>query len=209
VNRAASQWCRLPVPHDRNILRLGLVLGADKNTKPQHGLVRHDHMSVQGHERRISRIRNISASPPTSDMTADINLRREGPNADILTRHEMINVPGLPIVMGPRWNVCQFRRRAHCIPIFRSIFVVWGCLLISASYAQDVDGNQPARPWLRKASVDLAGKLLHWRLTFALGEPQSAPEGEASCHFLSLSSRSLPRVWCMSTDFGGKPVTKA
>src|SRR5262249_42840920 len=147
-------------------------------------------------------------SAPNSDQRADIDLCREGPNADILTRQEMINVPG-PIVMGPRWNACQFRRRAHCIQIFRSIFVVWVCLVISASYAQDVDGNQPARPWLRKASVDLAGKLRNWRLTFALGEQQSAPEGETSCHYLSLSSRSLPRAWCMSTDFGGKPVTKA
>src|SRR5262249_16484567 len=89
----------------------------------------------------------------TEERTSQIG--SEGPNADILTRQEMINVPGLPIVMGPRWNVCQFRRRAHCIQIFRSIFVVWVCLVISASYAQDVDGNQPARPWLRKASVDL------------------------------------------------------
>src|SRR5215813_4094385 len=32
----------------------------------------------QGQQRRISRVRNISASPPTSDMTADVNLRREG-----------------------------------------------------------------------------------------------------------------------------------
>ena len=38
-------------------------------------------MSATGQQRRISRARNISASPPTSDMTADINLRRSGPEA--------------------------------------------------------------------------------------------------------------------------------
>src|SRR5438477_2988780 len=40
-------------------------------------------MPASSHERLISRVRNISALPPTSDMTADIDLRREGPTTDV------------------------------------------------------------------------------------------------------------------------------
>src|SRR5262249_16417701 len=142
----------------------------------------------------------------TEERTSQIG--SEGPNADILTRQEMINVPGLPIVMGPRWNVCQFRRRAHCIQIFRSIFVVWVCLVISASYGQDVDGNQPARPWLRKASVDLAGKLRHWRLTFALVSSKVLPRGKPHAIFCRYRrARCREHGVCLPIS-GGNPLPK-
>src|SRR5215813_3685225 len=42
-------------------------------------LATHGRTIHSGHERRISRVRNISASPPTADMTADIDLRCFGP----------------------------------------------------------------------------------------------------------------------------------
>jgi len=39
--------------------------------------------SDMGQQRRISRVRNIFASPPTSDTTEDIELRRDGPHPDM------------------------------------------------------------------------------------------------------------------------------
>jgi hypothetical protein len=49
-------------------------------------------------------------------------------------------------------------------------------LLVGAAYAEDASENPPFQPWIKKPSPRLEEKLRHWRLQFASGEVQNAPE---------------------------------
>jgi hypothetical protein len=66
------------------------------------------------------------------------------------------------------------KRRRFWVRILQGIVATGICFLISAVHAQDIGWRD--RPWVHKPSAGLAAKFQHWRLTFELGEQQSAPE---------------------------------